>query len=75
MNNNLPRYSKRVIQEKYFLGPKMTTIPQLDDRFYRFKIGEVVRFDRPKTERKFGYKFSLQGGTGPMLKFNHIIRI
>jgi hypothetical protein len=47
----------------YFTEPEQVIVPQQQDQFYKFKIGQRVRMNLTKAERKaLPFKYSLNYG-------------
>jgi len=47
----------------YFTEPEQVIVPQQQDQFYKFKIGQRVRMNLTKAERKaLPFKYSLNCG-------------
>jgi hypothetical protein len=62
INSNRPRYSRAVVMSSFFLGERPPSLPQKEDSFYKFSVGEVVRFNLPRQQRLWPYKYSLKWG-------------
>jgi hypothetical protein len=62
INSNQPRYSRATVLSNYFLGERPYSLPQKAEKLYKFKLGEVVRFNLPRESRVWPYKYSLQTG-------------
>jgi hypothetical protein len=64
INRNKPDYKSQLNELlAFFTKPITTTIPQLQDRFYKYKIGSRVRINLTKSERTaLNFKYSLHYG-------------
>jgi len=67
INNALPRWSRSTVMTNYFTGQRPVALPQNEEKFYKYKVGETVRYDLPKQLRRWPYKFSLQSGKLPII--------
>jgi hypothetical protein len=65
INRKKPNFKSQLnLLLAFFTKPVTTILPQNQDRFYKFKIGERVRINLSKAERTaLNFKYSLSFGT------------
>jgi len=48
---------------KYFTAPRSISLPQKDEKCYKYQVGDLVRVEMNRQQRLFSFrKFSLLGG-------------
>jgi len=64
INRSKPDYKSQMNELiEFFTKPATTIIPQKQDRFYKYKIGDRVRINLNKAERTaLNFKYSLNYG-------------
>jgi hypothetical protein len=65
INRGKPNFKSQFnLLMEYFTAPSTIMVPQQQDRFYKYKLGQRVRVNLSKTERTtLGFKYSLNYGT------------
>lgn len=63
INSGRPRFSRMAVLNNFFTGPRPIALPQNEEKLYKYKIGQTVRFELSKNQRHWPYKFSLAYGT------------
>jgi hypothetical protein len=65
INRGKPNFKSQFnLLMEYFTAPSTIMVPQQQDRFYEYKLGQRVRVNLSKAERTtLGFKYSLNYGT------------
>jgi len=62
INRSNETLSRKIILQKFFLGPRRSSLPQNVNHFYKFKVGGIVRVFLAKPKRVWPFKYSLNAG-------------